>query len=83
MVAKEVGLSHMLKSNVIVMMTTGHLTADAKMYARRIMEDMNLCILTLQKEDIDNIIENPTSIVPIFNKQAEDAKRIKILHDGE
>ena len=83
MVAKEVGLSHMLKSNAIVMMTTGHLTADAKMYARRIMEDMNLCILTLQKEDIDNIIDNPTSIVSIFNTQAENAKKIKVLHDGE
>ena len=83
MVAKEVGLSHMLKSNAIVMMTTGHLTSDAKMYARRIMEDMNLCILTLQKEDIDNIIENPTSIVSIFNTQAENAKKVKVLHDGE
>lgn len=81
MVAKEVGLSHMLKSNVIVMMTTGHLTSDARMYARRIMEDMNLCILMLQKEDIDAIIENPTSIVSICNTQAENAKRIKILHE--
>lgn len=83
MVAKEVGLSHMLKSNAIVIMTTGHLTADAKLYTRRIMEDMNLCILTLQKEDIDSIIENPTSIVSIFNTQAENVKKIKILHDGE
>lgn len=81
MVAKEVGLSHMLKSNAIVMMTTGHLTDDAKMYARRIMEDMNLCILMLQKEDIDAIIENPTSIVSILNAQAENAKRMKILRE--
>ena len=81
MVAKEVGLTHMLKSNVIVMMTTGHLTSEAKKYIRRIMEDMNLCILTLQKEDIDKIIENPTSIVQIFNIQAENAKKIKFLHD--
>lgn len=83
MVAKEVGLTHMLKSNVIVMMTTGHLTSEAKKYARRIMEDMNLCILMLQKEDIGQIIENPTSIVQIFNNQAENAKKIKLLHDGE
>ena len=80
MVAKEVGLSHMLKSNAIIMMTTGHLTNDAKLYARRIMEDMNLCILMLEKEDIDSIIENPTSIVSILNSQAENAKKIKILH---
>lgn len=83
MVAKEVGLSHMLKSNAIVMMTTGHLTSEAKKYARRIMEDMNLCILMLEKEDIDCIISNPTSIVDIFNRQSEEVKKIKILHDGE
>ena len=80
MVAKEVGLSHMLKSNAIVMMTTGHLTSDAKLYARRIMEDMNLCILTLEKEDIDAIIKSPPNIVAILNTQAESAKKIKILH---
>ena len=79
MVAKEVGLSHMLKSNVIVMVTTGHLTTDARLYARRIMEDMNLCILTLEKEDIDAIIENPTSIVSILSTQAENVKRVKLL----
>lgn len=83
MVAKEVGLSHMLKSNVIVMMTTGHLTADAKQYARRIMEDMNLCILMLEEEDIDCIIDNPPIIVDIFNRQSEETKKIKILHDSD
>ena len=83
MVAKEVGLSYMLKSTVIVMMTTGHLTSEAKKYARRIMEDMNLCILMLEKEDIDCIISNPPSIVDIFNRQSEEVKRIKILPDRE
>ena len=83
MVAKEVGLSHMLKSNVIVMMTTGHLTAEARKYARRIMEDMNLCILILEAEDIDSIIKNPPAIVDIFNRQSEEIKKVKILHDGD
>lgn len=83
MVAKEVGLSHMLKSNAIVMMTTGHLTAEARKYARRIMEDMNLCILLLEAEDVESIIENPPNIVDIFNQQAEEVKKVKILHDGE
>ena len=61
------------------MMTTGHLTSEAKKYARRIMEDMNLCILMLEKEDIDCIIFNPPSIVEIFNRQSEEVKKIKIL----
>lgn len=82
-VAKEVGLSHVLRSNCIVMMTTGHLTSEVIKYSRAIMEDTNLCILTLQKEDIENIIQNPTCIVKIFNQQAELAKNIKLLNDGE
>lgn len=63
-------------------MTTGHLTSEAKKYARRIMEDMNLCILMLQKEDIDSIIENPPCIVDIFNRQSQEAKKIKVLPNG-
>lgn len=82
-VAKEVGLSHVLKSNCIVMMTTGHLTSEAIKYSKAIMEDTNLCILTLQKEDIEVIIKNPASIIKIFNHQAESAKKIKVLNDGE
>ena len=46
-------------------------------------EDTNLCILTLQKEDIEVIIKNPASIIKIFNHQAESAKKIKVLNDGE
>lgn len=83
MVAKEVGLAHMLKSNVIVIMTTGHLTSEAQMYVRRVMEEMNLCVLVLEKEEIDRIISNPPSIADIFNCQSEEAKKIKILHDVE
>jgi len=37
----------------------------------------------LEKEDIDCIISNPTSIVDIFNRQSEEVKKIKILHEGE
>lgn len=80
-VAKEVGLSHVLKTNCIVMMTTGHLSADAIKYANTIMEETNLCILILEGKDIDVIINNPTSIVSILNKQALKAKKVKILHN--
>lgn len=65
------------------MMTTGHLTSEAIKYSKAIMEDTNLCILTLQKEDIEVIIKNPASIIKIFNHQAESAKKIKVLNDGE
>jgi hypothetical protein len=36
----------------------------------------------LQKEDIDSIIENPPCIVDIFNRQSQEAKKIKVLPNG-
>ena len=38
-VAKEVGLTHFLKSTVIVMISTGDIGAEARRYANRIMAD--------------------------------------------
>ena len=63
------------------MMTTGHLSSDAIKYANTIMEETNLCILILEGKDIDAIIDNPTSIVGILNKQALKAKKVKVLNN--
>lgn len=78
-VAKEVGLSHVLKTNVIVILTTGKATATAKEYATTIMKEMNLCIIFIEKEDIDEILASPTSIVDILNRESKKAKQIKVL----
>lgn len=78
-VAKEVGLSHVLKTNVIVVLTTGKATATAKEYATRIMKKMNLCIIFIEKEDIDEILASPTSIVDVLNRESKKAKQIKVL----
>lgn len=78
-VAKEVGLSHVLKSNVIVILTTGRVSGSAKEYANRIMREMNLCIIFIEGEDVDEILTAPSSIVGILNRESMEAKRIKIL----
>src|SRR6185437_3254922 len=44
-VAKEVGLTHLLKSNVIVMVSTGDIGSEARRYANRVMIDSNLCVV--------------------------------------
>lgn len=82
-VAKEVGLSHMLKTNVIVLLTTGQATLDAKRYAASIMKDMNLCIIFIEEDDINEILSSPTSIVEILNRESNNAKRIKVLDSIE
>jgi len=80
-VAKEVGLSHSLKSNVIVMVSTGTIGPGARNYADKIMSDTNLCIIALDGKDLDEIEAHPSAIVDVFDREARhamDLKRIDI-----
>lgn len=78
-VAKEVGLSHVLKTNVIVILTTGKATKTAKEYAIHVMKELNLCIIFIEKEDVDDILETPASIIDVLNRESKRAKKIKVL----
>lgn len=78
-VAKEVGLTHMLKSNVIVMVSTGEVGAEARRYANKIMTDSNLCIVIVNRADIKLIKETPTAIIDVFAREAQHAMNIKQL----
>lgn len=78
-VAKEVGLTHMLKSTVIVAVGTGDIGPAARRYANKVMTDSNLCIVLLDKNDITAIEKNPSAIVDAFNREAALAMRLKKL----
>lgn len=78
-VAKEVGLTHFLKSNVIVVATTGEVGLEARKYANKIMTDSNLCIVMVDGNDIASIVKNQSSIVDIFNREAKQAMKLKAL----
>ena len=78
-VAKEVGLTHMLKSNVIVIVSTGEIGETARNYANKVMKDSNLCVIMIDQADIASIVENPTNIVDILNREAKHAMKLKAL----
>lgn len=78
-IAKEVGLSHVLRTNAIVIMTTGVVSETAREYANQIMRAMNLCIIMVEGSDIDAIIAEPTKILDIFNRESFNAKHIKVF----
>jgi site-specific DNA-methyltransferase (cytosine-N4-specific) len=78
-VAKEVGLTSCLKSNVIVIVTTGSIGAEARRYANKIMEDSNLCLVMVDGADVAAIVENPSAIVDVFNREAKQAMKLKAL----
>ncbi|MBE6709531.1 MAG: restriction endonuclease [Ruminococcaceae bacterium] len=78
-VAKEVGLTQMLYSNVIVVITTGKVSSEAKRYANHVMKNSNLNIVFIEKEDIAQIAGNPTTIVDIFGREAKATMQLKKL----
>lgn len=86
-VAKEVGLTHMLKSNAIIVVTTGTISADARKYANHVMRDTNLAVVLLDGKDLDIINEEAARIVDVFRREAEHAMKLKkltadeVLHD--
>jgi site-specific DNA-methyltransferase (cytosine-N4-specific) len=78
-VAKEVGLTHMLKSNVIVVVSTGEIGSGAKGYANKVMGDSNLSIVLINGDDLKAIEANPAAIVDVFNREAAHAMKLKAL----
>jgi site-specific DNA-methyltransferase (cytosine-N4-specific) len=76
-VAKEVGLTHMLKSNVIVIVSTGQVGNEARKYANKVMADSNLCLIMMDRSDVDRIEGNPAEVVNVFNREAKHAMEIK------
>lgn len=82
-VAKEVGLTHFLKSTVIVMVTTGDIGAEARRYANRIMSDSNLAIVMIDRSDLEAITANAAYLVDAFRREAEHAMTLKKLDLGD
>lgn len=78
-IAKEVGLTHFLKSNVIVVISTGEIGSEARRYANKIMADSNLCIVMVDQHDLNMIRNKPVHIVDAFNREAGHAMALKKL----
>ena len=78
-VAKEVGLTHLLKSNAVVMVSTGRISEDARRYGDRVMADSNLCIVMIDRSDLELIEARPAAIVDVFGREAGHAMDLKKL----
>ena len=78
-VAKEVGLSHLLKSNAVIMVSTGEIGNEARRYANKIMADTSLCIVMVDGNDLDRIETRPAAIIEVFNRESRHAMDLKRL----
>jgi hypothetical protein len=78
-VAKEVGLTHLLKSNVVVVVTTGKIGPEARRYADRIMSESSLCIVMVDGADLRRVSTHPACIIETFTREAKHARGVKAL----
>ena len=78
-VAKEVGLTHFLKSNAIIMISTGEIGGEARRYANKIMADSNLCVVMVDGSDLALIESRPAAIVDVLTREARHAMDLKKL----
>jgi hypothetical protein len=78
-VAKEVGLALTLRSNVILVVTTGRFGRDAKTYADDVMKSSSLNVILLDGKELREIIASPLQITRIMNERAKRAAQIKAI----
>jgi hypothetical protein len=78
-VAKEVGLTHFLKSNVVVMVSTGDIGLEARRFANKVMADSNLCIVMVDGGDLRTIESRAPAIAEVFMREARHAMDLKKL----
>lgn len=78
-VAKEIGLTFQLKSNVVMIVSTGNIGAEARKYAQQVMSMTNLNIVLFDSNDLQKIARNPTFIADALNREARHAMEIKKL----
>lgn len=78
-VAKEVGLTFQLKSNVVMVVSTGSISSEARKYAQQVMRTTNLNVVLLDSGDLQKIAKSPTYIADALNREAIHAMKIKKL----
>lgn len=78
-VAKEVGVSVHLRSNVIVMVTTGRVTPEARHFAAETMAASHLQIVLLEGSDLRTAASDPGKLVDILVRESEHAMKVKEL----
>lgn len=69
-IAKEVGLTFITKSDVVMFVTTSTYTANALNYANQVTEVSRYYIILLDGNDIQRIVEDRARIIEILNIKA-------------
>jgi len=70
-IAREVGLTFLTKADVILILTTSTFSPKAKFFADKVMSDSRYYIILLDGNDLNQIVDDHTSIIKILNEKAK------------
>lgn len=76
-IAKELGIAQLIKTNVIMVVTTGKIGRAAKSFADKVMRDTNHQVVLLSSQDLTAIKADPTAITDILKSQSKAAMTLK------
>ena len=76
-IAKEVGMAEVTLASVILIVSTGRMTAAAQRFRDRIVSKSALNIAIVDGPTLDRIVESPAAITGILHAQAKEAMRLK------
>jgi site-specific DNA-methyltransferase (cytosine-N4-specific) len=76
-IAKEAGIAQVIRTNVIMIVTTGYIGEKARKFAERLMQDTNYQIILLDKTHLELIKTDPSDITEILRAQSQTAMTLK------
>ncbi|WP_435159841.1 hypothetical protein [Haladaptatus sp. DFWS20] len=78
-VAREVGISRTLQTNVLLMIGRGGVSKGAELFAAQVMQSENITILFLTGEELEQLDERPDVMIHELRGQSNRVQRIKRL----
>ena len=78
-VAREVGFADSLKSDTVVIISTGEIDDEARRYADTVVASTSLSITLMDNSDISTIAAQTSSIADVLGREATRARRLKTL----
>jgi site-specific DNA-methyltransferase (cytosine-N4-specific) len=76
-VAKEVGLTSHLKSNVVLVVTTGNFTRSATDYATSINKTTNLSVILITGGELQTVARDVSQITALLDKKSNEIMQLK------
>lgn len=78
-VAREAGIAQRLQSNVLLMITTGNVSGNARAFARQLMSITNLTIIFLDRTDLEEFDGDPGGLVDSLEDQTMEIRQMRSL----